>query len=162
MLTQTRLRALLKYNPETGVFTWVEQRHAHFAGTVAGSIHKGTGYCRITIDYKMYLAHRLAFLYMVGKFPLQVDHVNQNKADNRWSNLRECNSTQNAHNQPAKSTSKSGFKGVCKVGNKWQASIKVAGKSRHLGNFDTPEKAAQVYRDYAEKVQGTFAHPSLC
>lgn len=89
-LTAGRLKELLTYDPETGVFIWRGWRSGSaVAGSVAGSLHSD-GYVCIKIGRCLYRAHRLAFLYMTGSRPIgQVDHINMNRADNRWCNLRE-------------------------------------------------------------------------
>src|SRR5690606_5927947 len=95
-LTAARLRELLHYDPETGIFIWLpkpqsafsKSRHhkaayTRYAGKVAGSLKK-RGYCYIKIDGVMYGAHRLAWLYVHGCWPLnQIDHMNRQRADNR-------------------------------------------------------------------------------
>jgi len=106
MLTQERLKELLHYDPETGVFTRVK------TGKVSGHVDV-VGYCTLGIDYKIYKAHRLAWLYVYGVWPSDmVDHINNVKSDNRIINLREANNTQNQHNQTISSTSKTGVKNV--------------------------------------------------
>lgn len=165
MLTQARLKEVLTYDPDTGVFTRrgisAKLGSLRSVGSVTGSVSKSTGYVRITVDYKGYLAHRLAWLYMTGEWPVIIDHINGVKSDNRWCNLRECTTAQNACNQPAKITNQSWFKGVCKVGERWKASIKVNGKSEHIGTFSSPELAAEAYKVRAAQVQGEFIHPSI-
>ncbi len=88
-LTQKRLKELLHYDPDSGVFTWkVNRGGIAKAEVVAGCIgsHK---YILINVDRKRYLAHRLAFLYMENHFPVnQVEHINRIKSDNCWGNLR--------------------------------------------------------------------------
>jgi len=86
MITQTILKELFSYNPDTGIFIRKVSISNQVAGTVAGS--KDYDYIRIVVNKKRYLAHRLAFLYMLGKMPVEVDHINRNKHDNRWCNLR--------------------------------------------------------------------------
>lgn len=162
MLTQARLKELLHYDPETGIFTWIVARSGHLAGAVAGSKTQH-GYIRITVEYKEQLAHRLAWLYMTGEFPNgKVDHKNTVGTDNRWGNLRLATTQQNAFNQAMKAGNKAGYKGVCKSSSKkWKASIKVSGKSEHIGTFSSPELAAEAYRVRAAQVQGEFIHPSI-
>src|ERR1700719_1662744 len=95
-----RLRELLSYDPETGVFRWlVRKRQNVKAGDVAGSFD-GCGYCKISIDRRAYKAHRLAWLYMTGEWPpAEIDHINMNRADNRFANLRLATRHQNMANQ---------------------------------------------------------------
>lgn len=165
MITQARLKELLHYDPDTGVFTRLgiagRNGSTRSVGSVAGSVSKSTGYVRITVDYQEYLAHRLAWLYMTGEWPdLKIDHKNTVKTDNRWLNLRKATDTQNAANRKAKATSATGLKGVTPESGKWRAEIKVGGKSKRLGLYSTPELAAKAYADAASKIHGEFAHQS--
>lgn len=111
-LTFDRLRELLYYCHETGTFTWLQTRQRSPEGSLAGHTNK-VGYCVIGIDGKYYKAHRLAFLYMTGEWPKkQVDHINRNKSDNRWSNLRDVSNKDNQRNSGPRKTSKTGITGV--------------------------------------------------
>lgn len=158
MLTQTRLKELMHYNPDTGVFTWrVDFRKAK-AGEVVGSNHDG--YLRVSIDQVRYYLHRLAFLYMTGEMPVNlVDHEHRTRRDNRWEKLREANKQQNAGNSIIPSTNTSGFKGVsfCKFTNRWRASIRINGVEKNLGRYGTPEEAHEAYLAAAEIAFGAFA-----
>lgn len=160
-LTATRLRELLDYDPLSGLFTWkVTPARSVKAGTVAGSL-AARGYVNIKVDGKNYKAHRLAFLYMEGEFPLvEVDHINGVPSDNRWSNLRHAERWENQGNVPARSDSKSGVRGVywVKSKGKWVAQIKSAGRNYHLGYFSTVEEANACYLGAAQLVFGHFAH----
>jgi hypothetical protein len=155
-----RLREVLHYEPETGVFTWLVStgRRTHI-GDVAGCI-KGGGYQQIRIDGSIYLSHRLAFFFITGIWPRhQIDHINMARADNRWINLRMATRSQNMANRRAYAANKSGFKGVSfnKKARKWKATICIDGKNRHLGSRDTREEAATLYAEAAEKYHGEFA-----
>ena len=131
-LTQAQLKALLYYNPETGLFTWKESRgnHVH-AGDPAGFVNvnrkKGT-YVKIKINSISYRAHRLAFLYVKGSIPSQIDHINTDGTDNRWDNLRETNNTSNSRNKGRRRDNKSGITGVSWGRGSWRAAISVNGK----------------------------------
>lgn len=151
MITQTCLKSLISYNPLTGTFTWKARPiesfatigvgkmwNARFAGRVAGSVSKITGYLRIGINGKYYLAHRLAWLYINGSMPKdEIDHLSHDRADNRMSNLREATHTQNGRNQSMYNTNTSGFTGVSwhKRSSKWVAHIMANDKIKHLGYF---------------------------
>jgi hypothetical protein len=100
-----------------------------------------------------YLAHRLAYLYMTGKWPNQIDHSNYDKSDNRWENLRECSREQNFAN------SYRHLKGVSWHHGKWRAEIKVNGRRHYLGRFDDPQEGALAYATAACAAYGEFAHP---
>jgi len=93
---------LLTYDPYTGLFTWLVDAYSNkVKGKIAGSIKEG--YINISIDRKLYRAHRLAWLYVNGVFPSEIDHINRVKSDNRICNLREVSRSENCQNR---STSK--------------------------------------------------------
>jgi len=130
-------------------------------GMSAGCIHPN-GYIRISIDYRLYNAQRLAWLFISGSWPEKfIDHIDGNPSNNQASNLRQANSLQNGANRKISSLNKSGFKGVSfvKSTGKWGAWIKVAGKSKNLGsNFATAEEAHEVYKKASDQLHGLFAN----
>jgi len=150
-LTAERLRELLHYDPETGLFVWkVRTSNRTKVGKVAGSLHEPTGYTFISIDRRTYKAHRLAWLHVTGHWPAEwIDHINGNRADNRMSNLREANASLNQQNlRSARGNTDSGLLGVYRNDKKnkpWRACINVAGKWRQIGNFKTPHEAHEAY-----------------
>lgn len=146
MITQERLRELAHYCPETGVFTRLVNDRFKKVGKVAGSLRKD-GYIYIMFDRQRALAHRFAWLYMTGKWPTQeIDHIDGNKANNAFANLREVDRRINAENQRhAKRTSKTGLLGVRVHRNKFAACIVSSGRIVYLGMFDTPDAAHQAY-----------------
>ena len=153
MLTYSRVVELLTYEPETGLFRWNVNagRWGRIkAGTVAGSAgNHGGGYVEINIDGTLYKAHRLAWLYMTGKMPEnQVDHINCDRADNKWSNLRAATLRQNLTNKTAYKNNTSGSPGVTwhKRLNMWQARIGLNGKRRHIGYWEDKDAAAEAYK----------------
>lgn len=153
-VTAERLRELLDYNPATGVFKWKPTAQKRTKGLVAGSKHRGW-YWIIAIDKRQYLAHRLAWLYVHGRWPLdQIDHVNGIRFDNRIANLREATTIQNRQNRKPKVA---GLKGVWKYYNRWRARIYANGKCIWLGTFSTQEAASAAYREAAIKHHGEFA-----
>jgi hypothetical protein len=155
-LTAQRLRALLNYDTETGVFTWRVSRGHIAKGSVAGNIN-GDGYWQIGVNYSRYQAHRLAWLYMTGEWPInEIDHKNRVRDDNKWSNLREATSSQNHRNARALT---SGLKGTHfdKQSNRWRAFIHQNGKQRYLGNFATAAEAHAAYCTAAMGIDPEFA-----
>jgi hypothetical protein len=159
MLTATRLRELLHYDPETGVFTWAVSAGTACAGAVAGSLNN-RGYRAIMIGRRYYAAHRVIWLWMTGEWPKhEIDHINMDKGDNRWANLREATHSQNNANSSTYANNSSGFKGVhwFKRHRKWQAGIRINGKKTHLGYFDTPHQAYANYCLAARKYFGEYA-----
>jgi hypothetical protein len=147
MLTAERLRELLDYGPETGVFTWrVTVGRRAKAGAIAGSRHKD-GYWQIRIDGKLQLAHRLAWLWMTGEWPESIlDHFDTNRANNKWSNLRNATRRLNAENRrDPRRGSASGLIGVSRRGDGWVACITVSGKKHHLGYHRNRWDAHEAY-----------------
>jgi hypothetical protein len=155
-LTAQHLRALLDYDAETGVFTWRVARRRIVKGSAAGSVN-GDGYVTIGIDYSRYQAHRLAWLYMTGEWPVnEIDHKNRVRDDNKWSNLREATSSQNHRNSRAHT---SGLKGthLDKQSKRWRAFIRQDGKQRYLGTFATAADAHAAYCTAAMEIDPEFA-----
>jgi|694.fasta_scaffold07589_25 hypothetical protein len=146
MLTQAQLKELLHYDTETGLFTWLtSKRNSVKAGSIAGC-KKENGYILIKIHNKRYKAHRLAFLYVYGRFPeKQIDHINRIRSDNRICNLREATNQQNLWNQSIRKDNTSGYIGVSMFRKKYVAQITVDSKLIHIGTFATAEKAGQAY-----------------
>ena len=145
LLTQARLKELLHYSPDTGQFTWRIDRRYTKAGDIAGYVNHG--YIRIGVDSHYYLAHRLAFLYVDGRFPLhEVDHINHSPADNRWCNIRCVTHAENNRNKSAHCNNTSGTIGVHwdRKNAKWHARIKVNGVSVFGGCFTDKQEA--MYR----------------
>lgn len=159
--TQCRLKSLLHYDPSTGRFIWTAARRGVRVGDECGRISLGHGYREIGIDCRLYRAHRLAFLYMLGRFPVSdVDHVNRDKADNAWANLREATVSQNMANIDVKPSNTSGYIGVTwdAARGKWRAQIRFNGRKKNLGRFAEPIEAARAHDAAAIETFGAFAH----
>lgn len=148
MITQTELKQLLHYNPDTGIFTRIYSKNKRCINKEAGNLDSD-GYVVIRVNRKQYKAHRLAFLYMNGDMPkYTVDHIDRIKNNNSWKNLRDVPMSVNKQNveKPLKNNS-TGYLGVSfyKPYGKYQAGIKINGKRKQLGYFDTPELAHEAY-----------------
>lgn len=159
-LTQERLKELLRYDSETGVFTWLRTlSNRALVGSVAGCLHPH-GYHVIRLEGRLYKRSRLAWLYVNGVWPEPlVDHINRVRGDDRISNLREATVSENAQNKrPAKNMS--GIRGVtlCKVTGRWQAYIGTPGKHHHLGYFTLKEEAAAAYVAAATRLHTHNQH----
>lgn len=160
LIEAAELREIVRYDAETGVFRWRETRCGRaLQGNVIGS-RTSEGYLSVEIGGMAYKLHRLAWLYVYGKWPRGfIDHANGIRDDNRISNLREASHKQNKANSRRQSNNTSGFKGVSfhRRANKWSAYIRVDGNLRHLGYFETPEAAHEKYKSAARAVFGDYA-----
>lgn len=164
-LTQQYLKECVTYNPDTGIFTWNTRPLSHFknshccnawnarwANKYTGSI-SDEGYFLVKVNHKTYKAHRIAFLYMEGYFPEnQVDHIDRNKLNNKWDNLREVS---NQCNQQNCNISKNNTSGVCGVSfnkrsGKWVVRIGVLWQRLCIGSFENFEDA--VMARYKEEL----------
>ena len=137
MITQKELTEVIHYNPLTGIFTWLIDVSNIKAGSIAGSLDKGTGYIRIKLNNTQYLAHRLAWFYTYNVWPNQIDHEDHIKHHNWLLNLQDVTRLSNSRNLPLRKDNTSGVMGVnwSKVKRKWQAYITVNCKDKHLGFF---------------------------
>lgn len=147
MITQSELKSLIIYNPESGDFIWKEMVgkqfksfNSTFKGKEAGCIFKngkGKKYLTIRINKVLYLAHRLAFLYMNGEMPIEVDHEDGNGLNNAWLNLRDVDRIENSRNHKRRSTNKTGVTGVSLRSDtgKYTSRITIKGKDVRLGCY---------------------------
>lgn len=149
-IDQENLKRLFSYNQESGLFVRKVQLQGsnYKVGTIAGSVDKGYVVLRIGKKQK-YFAHRLAFLYMTGRYPDNIDHINHNKEDNRWCNLREVGHEDNMKNKKRYSSNKSGVAGVSWAKNvcKWRACISVDKKQINLGWFEEFSEAVNARKN---------------
>jgi HNH endonuclease len=152
-ITAERLREVANYNPESGQFTRLVSRGKWQAGSVMGC--EDHGYIRISIDDVRYYAHQLAYLWMTGVIPPEIDHRDLDGLNNRWDNLRPTTDTLNRANQ--RTWNQLGVKGVHRNKKRFSASIQKEGSKQHLGTFDTPEEANAAYAKRAEELFGEFA-----
>jgi hypothetical protein len=159
-LTQTRLKEVLDYNPDTGALVWkINRRGRAKAGTNAGAIKTGN-YLQIMVDRQMYLAHRLVWLYIHGELPTaKIDHINRVSKDNRIENLRLVDNKQNRENIGIAKNNTSGHTGIYWLPkqNKWQAKIGHNKRRIYLGNFDQKTDAITAMKQAEQKY---FTHRS--
>lgn len=161
MIDQAKLRRILNYDPDTGIFTRrVKRNNRTKVGEPAGYIKSSTeklSYREIEIDGVAYMAHRLAFLYMTGVMPSGfVDHINGDGLDNSWGNLRVVTHSENLRNSSMRTDNRSGVVGVSyyKQTSRWRAAINTReGTKKHLGYFDNLLDAAAA-RKSAEARYG--------
>jgi hypothetical protein len=164
------LRRAFFYNPRTGVLQWSWRDDCHlrwnkrFAYKPAGNPDT-KGYLKVGFTWKakrrvltLKVAH-IAWIIMTGKAPTrEVDHIDLDRTNNKWRNLRLASTAQNCQNQTKRRHNTSGFKGVCwhKTGKGWTAQICHRRKSHYLGLFNTPEEAAAAYLAKAKELHGEF------
>lgn len=145
--THERVLEALAYDPETGVFTWLQRTSTKVhIGDEAGGL-TSDGYRRIKLDGGWIKSHILAWFYVTGRWPTyEIDHINGLPLDNRFANLRDEPHSVNMRNMVAPNrNSTTGFRGVSPSNGRWLARIKVHGRQHHLGVFSTPEEAHAAY-----------------
>jgi len=160
------LRRLFDYDPETGVVTRkvaVNNNKAKKGDFVTSKDIKG--YLRVTISGKRVKLHRVCYALYHGHdpYPMQCDHVNHDRTDNRICNLRLVTNQENQKNRSKIKSNTSGVCGVCfhKTLKKWHAYIAANGKREHLGTFTNKadaiaaRKAAEIKYGYHENHGGT-------
>ena len=170
VLTAEYVRSILSYDEETGLFTWkVNRRKVRCAGKRAGSYSKG--YIKISIHERGHFAHRLAWLVMTGSFPEgDIDHIDGNRSNNRWANLREASASQNLMNMHTSNRSVIGLRGLSfrtnKSGTECIRAVVEVGSSRFEKRFHIKKLGIMVAtRDAAiwatatrEELHGEFAN----
>lgn len=168
MLSWERLHRILRYDPVTGVWTWLhpETMNKKPISAVAGTISVH-GYRIITFEGVKYRAARLAWFYMTGEWPAEeIDHENRIKDDDRWINLRDASRSENSLNRDLQSNNTSGARGIHWniEKEKWYMAVKKDGVSHFGGNFDFLDEAIEARNLLALELQGPFAmiHDPFC
>lgn len=153
-ITQEKLKELLRYEPDTGLFYRLSGPRA---GEVAGHMHHG--YVKISMPKAGGIyAHRLAWLYMTGEMPPnEVDHIDRNRGNNKWANLRLATRSQNQANTAIRKSNTSGYKGVRMLRGHFRAKITIQHRIIHLGDFETLEEAVAAYKGAARVGFGEYA-----
>ena len=156
--TAERIRELFCYDPTSGILTRRISVSNAKAGSVAGS--RGGEYLTVSIDGSTYRVHRVVFVWMTGAWPpIDIDHRDLDKFNNRWLNLRPSNKTETQANQTCRKNNAAGTKGVYWniAKKKWVAQLRKEGQRFHLGYFDEIEVAKIVYAAKAKELFGEFA-----
>ena len=162
-LSLDRLRSVLTFEPNTGIFRWriPISKKSNEIGAKAGCIN-ANGYVFIRVGCRQYLAHRLAWLYSHGEWPNAiVDHINGDRSDNRIDNLRLANKSLNGANAALSKRNRVGIKGVYQRNNRWAAQIRGNGRNLWLGTYDTPQAAQAAYLTAAKEFFGEFARDAV-
>lgn len=155
------VKSRLSYDPNSGELTWKTNRQKNRIGKKTGAISQG--YLNILVLGRLHRAHRLAWCIMTGAWPEhEIDHINLDRSDNRWDNLRPADKRQNAQNTRLRSNNTSGFKGVSwdRDRRKWRADIKLAKRRKHLGLFSEPTQAHAAYARAAGHYFGLYGRVS--
>lgn len=152
LITAERLKELYIYDPDTGDFTQKVDTKTCKSGEVRRRVNSW-GYLYLSIDGRPYLNHRLAILYMTGSHPADlVDHIDQDKLNNRYINLRQATKSQNNRNKQLVATNKSGVAGVHQRANgKWKAEAFLKGKTVSIGTYSTLQEAADARAAYVRE-----------
>lgn len=162
--TLERVKELLDYDPETGVFRWKKiTSHRVKVGDVVGYRIK-SGHILVGIDGRRYCVHQIAWFVTYGEWPAhEVDHKDGDPGNNRITNLRAATHAQNLKNQRKPKNNTSGYKGVRRStnGKRWWARLKVDYKEIYIGAYDTAEEAARAYDEAAVKHYGEFARTNF-
>lgn len=148
------------YEESTGVFTNKESYFKSHVGRVAGCLHH-SGYRYVRINGVAYAEHRLAWLYVTGENPNgYIDHIDGNRSNNAFSNLRIATREQNNSNAKRRVDNKSGIKGIDwhNLCNKWQCRVQSGKKRITIGYYDSIEEATNAIKDYRETVHKEFTN----
>ena len=147
-LTQERLKEIVHYDPETGVFTRISSPYKSRVGREIGTVDT-RGYVVMSLNGKVQLAHRMAWLYVYGHLPPHhLDHVNGDTTDNRIANLREATAKQNIENQKLHKNNRTGFRGVIqsKSSGRFHGHVKHHRQQIFVGSFATAEEASAAVK----------------
>lgn len=143
------IKDYISYNPKTGKLYWIKAPYRNTkVGAECGTLDKTLGYVKISFNYKSYSAHRVAFFLQQGEWPSKhVDHINGDRSDNRFCNLRLVSQSQNNQNQPIHRSGRLVGASFDKKTNKWLAMApfnflnRVEKKQKYLGRFLTEQEA---------------------
>lgn len=156
LLTKEQLHKLFDY--KDGQLFWKMPKRKNKIGTLAGTV-TARNYTRVQVGKKIYYAHRIIFMMHYGYLPAEIDHIDNNPANNCISNLRAASHKQNMLNRKLSSNSTSNHKNVNwkQAANKWVVRIVVAGKRKTIGYFEDIELANLVAQEARNKYHGAFA-----
>ncbi len=161
--TREEVCELLDYDPVSGKFSWKIETKSYGGkiqpGDTAGSVKDG--YIIIALFGRPYRAHHLAWLVMTGDWPsvgIDIDHIDRDRSNNAWANLRLATRTENNMNAGLRSDNKSGHKGVSWSARdeKWVARITVSGRIHYLGDYSDISRAIAARQDAERRFFGEY------
>lgn len=163
-LTRKYLKEVMSYDQEIGIFTWNVRKdvpknwNKKYAGNIVGWNHSH-GYKQICINYKKYFFHRLAWFYVYGIWPKEIDHIDRDKANNKIENLRDVSHIRNCYNRDSGKKALSGYKGVSydKRYGTWGANVRINKITKYLGTFKCPTAAHLARCKAVEELSAEFA-----
>jgi hypothetical protein len=149
--TQDRLKTRLQYRSD-GQLIWVKPyfRKPQLCGRPLGAL-ESRGYRATQIFGRRYYVHQLVFIYHFGWLPKIIDHINQDKSDNRIENLRPSDNSSNGFNTKLRVDNRSGVRGVCWKSNRWRVCFQVRGREVYLGRFKSKADADRVAKEFLKK-----------
>lgn len=155
----TKLRLLLDYDPASGALTWRRSaRRGYKPGDIAGTIHRRNRYRIIRLEGRGYYAHRVIWKIVHGSDPVGViDHIDGDRANNSWANLRPATVAQNSQNRSKHKNNSTGVVGVHPDGSRFRAIIKKDGVVYDLGRFPSVADAERVIVPLRRKLHGEYA-----
>ena len=162
MLTQKRAKEAFNYHPD-GYLVWkIKGNNRVHVGKIAGNVDN-RGYIIVTLDKRIYRAHRIIFLYHHGYMPKEVDHIDTIRSNNKIENLRPATSSQNSQNNSKRSDNTSGYKGVSwnKKRKSWKVQIQKNYVNMIVGHFEDLIMAAEAYDKKAKELFGEFARTNF-
>jgi hypothetical protein len=162
-VTGTLLDMFLSYNPDTGMFIRKLSTNSKSRAGDYVTVKNDEGYIIVTVMGARLRAHRVAWVWMTGRWPeLDIDHINGDRSDNRFLNLRQATRSQNLQNAGLRLSNKTGHKGVhfCHERQKYVAQIKINKWPKVLGRFQTLEAAIEARQAAEKEFYGEFASPA--
>lgn len=167
--SRTYLRECFDYDLMSGVAIWLERPINHFSchqvrnmwnskfayGQV-GNLHKLTGYYHTSINRETYTVHRLIWKWWYGTDPLEIDHIDRCRTNNRIVNLRSVTNHQNTQNRTLSKNNTSGHSGVTyNYGTgRWIARTHYKSERVYLGNYNTVDEAVEAIKEFKKYVTG--------
>lgn len=154
------INQLLNFDANSGTFSWKVTRQGHAKPGMSAGTLTDDGYLEIMVARRRCRAHRLVWKLMTGRDPVNfIDHIDGNRLNNRFSNLREATNSENNFNSKARADNTSGHRGVFyyKRLGKYQVQFNVCGKVRHFGYFATKEEAIDAAKKAIAELHGEFA-----